>query len=76
MKPFNEWTEYASDFEIVFATNATGKVHKVCEWRLISDTEMHYTAYNEDGSINMHHIHTGEGILEIWRRYHTKEKQQ
>lgn len=72
MKPFNEWTEYASDMETVFATDGAGKVHKVCEWRLISDTEMHYTAYNDDGSVNLHDVFRGEDIAEIWEKYHTR----
>ena len=71
-RPFNEWTEYLSDMEIVFSTDAAGKVHRVAEWRLISDTEMHYTAYRRDGSVSIHHVHKGNDILEIWEKYHTR----
>ena len=76
MRPFNEWTEYASDTETVFASDAFGRIRKVCEWKLISDTMMHYTAYNRDGSINMHHVHTGKDIPDIWQKYHTRERKQ
>lgn len=74
LRPFNEWTQYASDYEIVFYTDAQSKVHKGAEWRLVSNTEMHYTAFNRDGSINTHHVYTGEDVLDIWEKYHRPAK--
>lgn len=75
LRPFDEWTEYCSDQQIVFCVDADLNARKVAEWRLISDTEMHYTAYNRDGSINTHHVFKGDDILDNWNRYLVKPKE-
>ena len=69
---YKEWTEYSSDTETVFVQIEGGKIHKIAEWRLISDTKMEYISYNLDGSIARHSIHTGSDILDCWREYHQK----
>lgn len=65
-------TVYTSDTETVFETDRLGKMRKVAEWRLVSDTRMEYTAYNADGSVNLHYVHEGSEIQGIWEKYHTK----
>ena len=74
IRPFNEWTEYFSDQVIAFYTDADSNIHKAAMWQLISDTEMHYTAYNHDGSVNRHDVHKGDDILENWKRYFVKKE--
>lgn len=67
-------TVYTSDAESYFEKNPkTGKTWKSAEWQLVSDTEMIYTAYGEDGTINKRTIHKGENMAKIWNRYHTKQ---
>lgn len=66
-----EWTEYGSDYETVFVREPSGKVRKVAEWRFSSESNVQYTAYNPDGSIN--HSQKYSQSIENWNKYHKGE---
>lgn len=66
-------TIYTSNTETYFEKNPkTGKTWKSTEWELVSDGEMIYTKYNEDGTINRRSRHTGAEMGDLWSKYHTK----
>lgn len=67
-------TIYTSNTETYFEKNPkTGKIWKSAEWELVSDTEMIYTCYNGNGTVNRKTKHKEKNMLEIWNRYHTKQ---
>ena len=68
-------TIYISNTHTYFETNPkTGKMWKCAEWELVSDSEMVYTKFNENGTINRKDRFTEKNMLEIWNRYHTKQQ--
>jgi hypothetical protein len=75
-KPHDEWTVYSSDKETIFCTDDSGRAWKCAEWCLVDDKTMNYTKYSESGAIEKTFIHKSENMLEIWRKYHTKEAQR
>lgn len=67
-------TIYTSNTETYFEKNPkTGKTWKSAEWELVSDHEMIYTKYNENGTINRRTSHKEKNMVEVWNRYHTKQ---
>lgn len=71
-KIINEWTEHSSDSEICFYKTIDGKIHKSCEWRFVSESEVIYIAYNRNGSINHQYVYSQ--TWEEWKRVHNKNK--
>ena len=53
-------TIYESDRETVVERCHDGITRKMCEWKLINDTTMTYTAFNLDGTVNTYHVHHDE----------------
>lgn len=62
-------TIYGTDREtVIYKDPQTGKARKTAEWIVEGPDSYTYTAYNNDGSINMQIHHTGPGIGDKMQR--------